>query len=110
MEESTCTPELVQVVNSLIARHLVSCPPVFKLVDSVLTLQSKLVPFLHQAEQFESWLNGLEAGRMVYKQPEYESMPNYLQKHALTSKAVLQVRLSNQHHCKLNTKFYSRWR
>ena len=34
--------------------------------------KAKLSLFRNQAKRFESWLNGLEAGWMVYKQPEWQ--------------------------------------
>ena len=36
--------------------------PVFKLVGPLSIIQSKVIPFINQAELFESWLNSLEAG------------------------------------------------
>ena len=53
--------------------QFVNGPPVYKpvsLVGPLSIIHSEVVPFRNQAERFESWPNGLEAGRMVYKQPE----------------------------------------
>ena len=81
------------------ATGLYTSHPVFKLVGPLSIIQSEVVPFRKQAERFESWSNGLEAGWMVYKQPEqhdscislpnkqpiwaewHESWPNDLQEH-----------------------------
>lgn len=43
---------------------------VLKLVGLLLIAKSEVVLFRNQAKRFESWLNDLEAGWMLYKQPE----------------------------------------
>ena len=55
--------KLDQFVNSPLVYK--ASHPVFKLVGLLLIMQSKVVPFRNQAKQFESWLNGLEAGWMA---------------------------------------------
>ena len=41
--------------------QFVNGPPVYKPVNRFSVIQSEVVPFINRAEQFESWLNGLEA-------------------------------------------------
>ena len=41
--------------------QFVNGPLVYKLVHPLSAIQSEVVPFINRAEQFESWLNGLEA-------------------------------------------------
>ena len=56
-------------------------------------------------------MNNVKAGQtnsLWLKQ--YETLPNYSQKHALTSKIVLQVRLFNQHQHRSDTESDPHWR
>lgn len=96
-----------------VCKHATSIT-VFKWAGLLSIIQSELVPFRNQDKRFESWLNSLEAGWMVYKQSEqhesevqscrtnnpwpepHESWPNNLLKH--TSKVVSQVRPNQRQH------------
>ena len=60
--------------------QFVNGPPVYKLVGPLSIIQTKVIPFINQAKQLESWLIGLEVGCKVYKQPERDesctNLPN----------------------------------
>ena len=96
--------------------------PFLNLLAHFSNIQSEVVPFENLAKWCEDWLNGLEAGWLVYKYPEWhESCTNLPNKPPMTqmtwnlaewfteatSKVVSQTRPNQCHHA--HTKSVLRW-